>query len=142
MLRVENLKGMRAQLVHETRNQRFYKIEPPVKTVKELRKEKSVKQAFEDAKRSVKPEFIHLFDKSEMDLVCISDAHTHIERLVFAAVEYRPGEFGRTTIQIDGAFTMMIQGGDSRRVKPDAVYLRRLASLNGMAFEGITSTNE
>jgi hypothetical protein len=67
--------------------------------------------------------------------VVISDANTHIERLVFAGMRYELPD-GKETIgpasmlHIGGALTMMIYGGDINYIRPDKVYLRQIAILN------------
>jgi hypothetical protein len=72
------------------------------------------------------------------DYVVVSDANTHIERLVFPAWEINPVRSDMPVIfirdTIAGVNTFMIHGGDSRAVKPDKVYLRMLARANGFKF--------
>lgn len=70
-----------------------------------------------------------------IDKVCVSDAHTHIERLVFPAFNVREIGTGdvrvcHRTNAIAGHHTFMIHGGNSESVKPDAVYLRAIMRLN------------
>lgn len=79
-----------------------------------------------------KPEHQQLIP-NEIEYVIVSDAKTHIERLVFCACEYEPGKFSTLSfMDMDGKLTMMIHGGNPRDVHPDEVYLRRIASVNGM----------
>jgi len=87
----------------------------------------------EDASTRLRPGVTMLEDKCFY--VVISDAKTHIERLVFAGMRYAlPG--GEETIgpvsmlQISGYHTMMIHGGDPSAVLPDEVYLRQISILN------------
>lgn len=70
-----------------------------------------------------------------IDKVCISDAHSHIERLVFPAFNVREISTGEVRVchrqnAIAGRHTFLIHGGDSESVKPDAVYLRSIMRLN------------
>jgi len=128
---------MTAKLVHDNGGQRFYKLSSTITKgyYTGTSDHKDIMKELNDFKKYLKPEYSHIYDgMSGADIICISDAHTHIERLAFVAIEVN-GEFARTKVQIDGANTMMIHGGDERKVKPDAVYLRRLASINGFYFD-------
>jgi hypothetical protein len=125
-----------ATLVFQTSNQRFYKLSHQItKGYRSFSGEaKDIVQELEAGKKTLKPEYSTVYDGlTGIDIVCVSDAHTHTERLVFAAIPHN-GTYARTQVQIDGAHTMMIHGGDSKSCKPDAVYLRRLASLNGFYY--------
>jgi len=68
-----------------------------------------------------------------VEYVCVSDALTHIERLVFPAFKIRKEgkeKLSHTFGHIGGSMTMVIHGGDPGSIKPDEVYLRRLMMLN------------
>lgn len=135
------MENMIATLVHDNGGQRFYKLSSPItKGYKTFGKgEKEILLELDDCKKYLKPEYSHLYDGlTGIDLICVSDAHTHTERLVFAAIAYN-NTYARTKVQIDGVHTMMIHGGDSRSVKPDQVYLRRLACLNGFYYQQISN---
>ena len=115
--------------VGENSNQRFYKLSIAVEKVPNpdfnWEKEK------DNFHKRVKKEYKDLLTE-KIQYVCVSDAHTHVERLLFLAI-YAPKEdefYCVTSIQLDGKHTMMIHGGSSRDVHPDEVYLRRLASAN------------
>ena len=73
----------------------------------------------------------HLLRTDGCHIVCVSDAYTHIERLVFIGEKY-PSGYGNTGVQIDGSHTMRMYGGDKRYVYPDEVYLRHLGMVNGV----------
>lgn len=78
--------------------------------------------------------------------VVVSDAHTHIERLVFAGMRYQLSDGEEiyapvSMLQITGRYTMMIHGGDPQSVYPDEVYLRQIAILNS-SQDGTNNTNE
>lgn len=79
----------------------------------------------------IKPEF-STFMPTAIRHIMISDAHTHNERLVFAAfpVPVRGG-YSCFWNRVDGAMTFMILGGDEKTMKPDKVYLKRIAWANG-----------
>lgn len=69
--------------------------------------------------------------------VAISMAHTHVEKLAFPAIKVIEGEFTFICDDIAGKHTSMIRGGDFSTIYADEVYLRYLATLNGLHFEGI-----
>jgi len=67
--------------------------------------------------------------------ICISDAHTHVERLVFPAFNVRDKTTGEVFVgtrcnTIDGKTTMMIFGGDINSVHSDETYIRHLRVAN------------
>jgi hypothetical protein len=131
------MENLTATLVHDNGRQRFYKLSSPITKGFRAFKggKKDILSELEECKKRLKPEYSHLYDGlTGIDIICISDAHTHTERLVFAATSFKD-IYARTAVQIDGAYTMMIHGGDDRMVKPDQVYLRRLASLNGFYYQ-------
>ena len=70
--------------------------------------------------------------------ICISDATTHIERIVFIAEKFDK-EYARLSIQIDGKLTMSIHGGDANAVYDDEVYIRHLAMLNKVTIRVVKS---
>jgi hypothetical protein len=69
-------------------------------------------------------------------IVCISDANTHTERLVFIGAKVINTETNITNytiwsmFEIDGKMTFLTTGGDKNSVYPDEVYLRHLRMLN------------
>ena len=74
------------------------------------------------------------------DVICVSDAYTHIERLVFAGVEYMDKGsvcYTRYSTVIDGKNTFLIDGGSYDSVYEPCVYIRHLARLNGFKYGGI-----
>lgn len=130
------MNNLTATLVFQNSDQRFYKLSHQITKGYQAFKggEKDAIAELIECKKYLKPEYSHIYDgMTGIDIVCVSDAHTHTERLVFAGVAYN-GTYARTKVQIDGAHTMLIHGGDSKMVKPDHVYLRRLASLNGFYY--------
>ncbi|WP_417064459.1 hypothetical protein [Gordonibacter urolithinfaciens] len=70
--------------------------------------------------------------------VVVSDAHTHVERLVFPVMakrrEERDGRLsevvgypaGYVPVEVEGTATLMVDGGDPSTVEPDEAYLARL----------------
>ena len=131
------MENITATLVQDNGGQRFYKLSSQITKGYHAFKggEKDILTELEECKKYLKPEYSHLYDGlTGVDIICISDAHTHTERLAFIGIAYN-GTYARTKVQIDGAHTMMIHGGDDRMVKPDQVYLRRLATLNGFYYK-------
>lgn len=67
--------------------------------------------------------------------VCVSNAHTHIEKLVFPAFMIRNNKTKKEYLvhrnnNIEGVHTMLIHGGDPKTIEPDETYLERLVKLN------------
>ena len=126
-----------AKLVLDNGQQRFYELSHKItKGISVLRgKEFDLIEALKTSKeKDFKPEFKHLCPMDGFDLICVFDAHTHFERLVFGAIRLSDNEIDRTRVQIDGCHTFMIHGGSKSAMKPDYVYLRRLAKVNGLQF--------
>lgn len=129
---------MKAKLVYQDSHKRVYKLSEPFNFVPF--KNIDLKKLLAGAKSRLKPEYQYLVsDNVELwDYVCISDAYTHVERLVFLGVIRNDGRGGILDMNnIDGKHTMMIDGGSSEHVYDDKVYLRRLAMANKLKFEGI-----
>ena len=76
-------------------------------------------------------------DLESWDIICISDAASHDERVAFLGIKLDSGNYARMSNIIDGIYTMMIHGGDASSVKEDKVYLRHICSVNGFKFGGI-----
>ncbi|MBO4531423.1 MAG: hypothetical protein J5767_12400 [Paludibacteraceae bacterium] len=71
-----------------------------------------------------------------VEYVAISDAHDHIERLAFPA--FKIGDkYGFLCDDIAGKHTYLTNGGDPNSVYDDVVYLRFLARINGLKWEGL-----
>jgi hypothetical protein len=122
---------MNFKLVHQTDRQRFY--ESDVEIIKFPNGRFDLEKELEYSKSRLKEGVEMLNDK--VFIVCVSDAHTHLERLVFAATKYKlpDGEviYSPMSMQhIDGAMTMRIHGGDAKSMKPDEVYLRHIKMHN------------
>ena len=118
--------------------QRFYKLSLPIgKFTNGLN---TVAEELEVAKKRLAPKFKHIVpsDTLTWDTVCVSDAHTHLERLLFLGCKVDEDTYYiLSSLHLDGVRTMMIHGGDERKMYPDKVYLRRLAVANGYKFGGI-----
>ncbi|WP_025726551.1 hypothetical protein [Bacteroides sp. 14(A)] len=124
------MKQIIARLVETTKHQRFYELSEPIYKGRRFRSDVDIVAELQECKeKRMKPECKHLLRTDGCHVVCISDARTHIERLVFAAEKF-PSGYGRTSVQIDGCHTMMIHGGDSDRIYADEVYLRHLGMIN------------
>lgn len=118
-------------LESENNTQRFYRLNTKIKKVPN--ESHNYEDEFEYRLKQIKPEYEEeLKEYSEgSNIYCISDAHTHTERLAFIGVKIKDN-YGRFALHADGKITMMIHGGNNRDVHPDKVYLRRLAKANNM----------
>lgn len=122
---------MNFKLVHQTEYQRFYESDVEITKFPNLRFD--LEKELEYLKSRLR-EGVEMVNE-KVFMVCISDAHTHLERLVFAATKYKlpDGEiiYGvLSMMHIDGALTMSIHGGDASTMKADEVYLRRIKMVN------------
>lgn len=91
-------------------------------------------KTLDDIKEKYK-KYLH-FDGAH--IICISDATTHIERIVFVAEKFN-NTYSRLKIQIDGKLTMAMHGGDDRTIYDYEVYLRHLGMLNNVTIRLIES---
>lgn len=132
---MNNQQTLEFEKVGENDRQRFYKLSIPVNKAPNTRfdweaeKEHNMSRLKEEYKK---------FHTDMIEYVCVSDAKTHIERLLFVAIPLNDdsSEFGcMSGLHLDGKHTFMIDGGDNRHVHPDEVYLRRLASANDYQFK-------
>ena len=130
---------LECKLIYKNQHQRFYE------TSKKLKKFPYKNWDLDTEIARIKPEYKHLLESIEsgIDIICISDATTHTERLVFAGIRAEssiPNEcFIFSFLQIDGKHTYMTPGGNIDSVYPDEVYLRRIASCNNMNFKLISN---
>lgn len=126
------MKEIIAKLVSTNDTQRYYELSSPIFIGRNLGHDVDIVAELEECKeKRMKPEYKHLLRTDGCHIICVSDAYTHIERLVFVGEKF-PAGYGRTSIQIDGSHTMRIHGGDERSVYPDEVYLRHLGMINGV----------
>ena len=133
------MKKLTCKLIETTTNQRFYKLNYPITKGynrlfgKEVDINKEIKAEIKNYKEDFKQ-----YAPKECNIICISDANSHAERLVFAGLWFilnGKKTYGRTETQIEGCHTMMIHGGDPSSMKNDMVYIRLLAKLNGYEFK-------
>lgn len=136
---------MKVKLIHtetEKGNYRIYEVSEPIKKgISDLFGETTVDYIIESCRDRVNEKYKDCILErlgNGINYVAISDAHTHIERLVFPA--FLTSLFDAPYIfipsEIEGKHTTMISGGDAKAVYPDLVYLRRLAQINGYKWEG------
>lgn len=138
---------MKAELVYKRDNAcggyRVYKLSEPItKGHSDLSGDIDIKANAKGWLKIVKPEFenaVQRIEETGLYYVTISDAYTHIERLVFPALDVKleDGSYASIMDDIGGKHTFMTQGGDADSVYPDEVYLRRLAQLNNLKWEGV-----
>ena len=128
-------KTITATLVDKTMHQRFYELSEPIYKGKGIRGIVDiVTEIKEFVEKRINPEYKKYIRTDGCHIICVSDAHTHTERLVFAA-EIFPFGYGRIDPQIDGKHTFMIHGGDSNSIYADEVYLRHLGMINGVTIQ-------
>ena len=132
---MDESKELTAKLVHKTEFQRIYELNQ-VLTKGCTRLSEDIKRAIIEDKKRTNPKYKDCVMEDGAHFICVSDARTHFERLVFVAADF--GTFySRIGVKIDGALTFMTHGGDKSSVKPDEVYIRRLAMANGFVYKGI-----
>lgn len=125
------MKEIIAKLVSTNCTQRYYELSEPIYQGRKLGGDVDIVTELEERKKTMKLGSEHLLRTDGCHIVCVSDAYTHIERLVFIGEKY-PSGYGNTGVQIDGSHTMRMYGGDKRYVYPDEVYLRHLGMVNGV----------
>ena len=135
---------MKATLAYNTGGKRFYELSEPLTIgVSDFIGQHDLLEYIpQHIQRCIKPEFQEAYleqFKEGVWRVCVSDAHTHIERLVFPAVKKDNAEKPYTFLacDIDGKHTYMIYGGDERAIYDDEVYLRHLCRVNHLKWEGL-----
>lgn len=106
-------------------------------------KEAGIKSGFEFMfyKDSTKTDTVSRTIPHRFKYLAVSDALTHMERLVFPAWRYNSKVSGKETFiwdrsQVAGEITFVIHGGNAESVKPDAEYLKQLAKANGYDYKG------
>lgn len=128
------MKTIIAKKVFETRTQRFYELSEPITKGRRWKDDVDIIQEMTDPEISmIKEEYRKFIPSDGCRLVCVSDAHTHVERLVFQAFTYLDNgvvKHGRMSLNIDGKHTFSIDGGDTDSVYDDEVYLRHLGMVN------------
>ena len=134
---------LECKLIYRNQHQRFYGISKKLKKFPYKNWDFDTELAY--SSNRINPEYKHLLEGIEdgIDIICVSDATTHTERLVFAGIRAKsniPNEcFVFSFLQIDGKHTFMTSGGNINSVYPDEVYLRRIASCNNMNLKLISN---
>lgn len=83
----------------------------------------------------------YLSDERGTKWICVSDAHTHIERVLFPAIPLgTEGGYIFIPNTIGDVHTPMTCGGDASKVFPEEAYINTIAILNGYEYGGITDT--
>lgn len=135
---------MKAKLVIKMGEDRvsIYKLSEPIhKGKSDWSGEVDIAKSLNDLYDNLLPQFQDSANKyrkgDDCYYVAISCAHTHIEKLTFPAIRIGEDRYTYICDNIAGKHTRMIDGGDPSTVYADEVYLRYLATLNGLHFEGI-----
>lgn len=116
---------MKYELIQDTGSQRYYKLE-------------GIKIPLDDGCcRELKAEYEWVGADDYTDILCVSDAFTHIERLAFPARKVR----NRVTnvifpvrcfsVHIAGDMTFMMFGGDTASIYPDEWYIKEVYKKYG-----------
>lgn len=126
------------KLIKKTDRQRFYQLDFEIKKFKHngvfgLCGEK-IKPISEILRTELKTPWAWDEDLSRCDKVCVSDAITHIERLVFPVWRVRNAETQETIdlnvrSEIAGVMTFVTQGGDESTIREDEEYIKELRLL-------------
>lgn len=135
---------MKAKLVKTYRggNVKIYELSDPIQKGKsDWRGEFSISRSLNDLYDRLFPKYKESAEKYRKSDSCyyvaISLAHTHVEKLAFPAIKINENEFTFIGDDIAGKHTFITSGGDPSTIYADEVYLRFLAGINGLHFEGI-----
>lgn len=133
-------KVLTAKMVAEIGLQKYYVLSHRIQKGIYWGREVDIEKSVTDTEFKKEYKFLSEAAVGGVNVVCISDAHTHIERIVFAGFMYKKNgevQYSRYRTAIDGKNTFMRDGGDYSAVYEPGVYLRHLARLNGFTFGGI-----
>lgn len=136
-LKINEMEHLEFTFLERIGNQVFYKSSKLLNRGFERNLRRYVDWDYDVAKNTVKDEYKHLIKKDGFDIICISNANTHAERLAFAGLHFK-NTYGRLNLQIEGTFTMMIHGGDANSCWSDETYLRLIARHNGYSQNMVT----
>lgn len=122
-------------LIHSNDRQRVYKLNFKVRQFKRPDEDlRTIKEVF-DYNIGL-PEHLEIADDTEtIDKVCVSDAHDHVERLVFPIIYVTDKNTGAKRLfinflDIDGHMTPLNGYDNAKTIHKDEVYLRHLRMLN------------
>lgn len=131
---------MKAKKVFVAPTYRIYEVSEPIKMGKsDWVGEVSIDETIESYMPRIKEKYKECIASRKgkgVEYVAISDAHTHVERLAFPAFKIDE-KYGFLGDDIAGKHTYLSEGGDPNSVHEDAVYLRFLAKINGLKWEGL-----
>ncbi len=130
--------------VQENPRRKFYSLSEPIKKVPN--DDFDWEKEHIELRNQKKEEYRDFISEKGITAICISDAHTHQERLVFPAMLVKhsiktPTQSGKDEylplvgLEIDGIMTMMIHGGDGSTMKEPEYYIKRIAESNNMDYE-------
>ena len=123
------------ELILNLGRQRVYKLNFKIRYFKRPYEELTpIKEAFDYIIGL--PEHLEIIDDTEtIDKVCVSDAHDHVERLVFPIVSVVDKRTGNECLfinylDIDGYMAPLNGYDNAKYIYDDEVYLRHLRMLN------------
>lgn len=128
---------MKAELIRREENKMYYVLSEPIRYGVDIYGRVDIPKKLSDFRNELKGKNIKYYKHvpSECNVICISDARSHDERIVFAAMIVKGKPTLITSIQIEGEWTSMFYGGDITTVEEPHIYIDRLAKLNGLTFE-------
>ena len=128
---------MKAELIRKEANKMYYALSEPIRYGVDIYGRVDISEKLSDLKNELKGRSIKYYKDvpSECNVICISDAPSYDERIVFAAMIMKGKPTLITSIQIEGEWTSTLSGGDITTVEEPYVYIDRLAKLNGLTFE-------
>lgn len=128
--------GFSANVVHDTIRQTYYKLSFDI--YKDVFG-RNISDSIKYAKKHISKDKYKIVGNDFVDdctsLICVSDAHTHVERLVFPAFKVESLLTGSVfydfdPLQIAGEMTMMFMGGDRSTVLEPVEYIQQLYEVN------------
>lgn len=126
------------------KRQTFYELSEPI--TKAPNKNWNLNEELNYSKHRLKKEYRKYVPNDSINIICISDAHTHTERLVFPGCLIKHTKETPTLsekdvyhcligLSMDGVNTMLIHGGDISTIHEPEYYLKRIAESNNMNYE-------
>lgn len=123
----------------------FYKLSEPIKIGKsDICGEVIIKDDIENFKKFHPDTIVSCDNSDSVNIIVISDACTHYERLVFPVIKVRTSNGTKWINEIlyrdiAGKHTPMTTGGNKNTLYKPEVYLRFLCKLNGLKWEGFNN---
>lgn len=135
--RLDDLKKeIKFTLVKEESNRKYYQCSELL--VKSANKFDIIKDIINSFIERLEDGYSKYVNPNGLEYICISDAHTHTERLVFPAFKLEDTLL-INHLHIAGDMTMMICGGDDSLVYEPEHYFKQLAEANGYIYDSVSN---